>query len=347
MKKGLSILLVLTLMAALLAGCGGETTPTPGGAENGQTPSGGARGEVEYIMKLANPNPAGDIKDRVALHFEKLVEERSNGRVDIQVYSGGQLGDWRATVEGLKLGTNEIVLGGMGEMSAYTDLANIDSVPYLYESTEQYLAFIKSELGREVFDTVAEDGGFRFFGPMYRGVRVTTSKKPFHNLEELKGLKIRVPNVPIMLRTWEVLGASPTPLALTDVFTALQQNTVEAQENSIQESYGYGFYDVCDYLIRTDHSFSTDMFVFDRTYFDNLPEDIQTVVSECAEEAAQWRTETTLAEEEEYLQKWADEGVTIIEDVDVESMREAVKNIVDEDYPYLVELRDKIAAFED
>ena len=297
-------------------------------------------------MKLANPNPAGDIKDRVALHFEELVEERSEGRIDIQVYSGGQLGDWRATVEGLKLGTNEIVLGGVGEMTAYTDLANIDGVPYLYDSTEQYLAFIRSDLGREVFDTVAEDGGFYFFGPMYRGVRVTTSKKPFHNLEELAGLKIRVPNIPMMIDTWQLLGASPTPLALTDVFTALQQNTVEAQENSIQESYGYGFYDVCDYLIRTDHSFSTDMFVFDRTYFDNLPEDIQTIVRECAEEAAQWRTETTLAEEEEYLQMWADQGVTIIDDVDTSEMSASVQSIIDEKYPYLIELRDIIVNFE-
>ena len=337
MKKALSILLVLTLVLALMAGCGGDKdTDNPGGGS----------GEAEFVMKLANPNPAGDIKDRVALEFEKLVEERTDGRVDVQVYSGGQLGDWRATVEGLKLGTNEIVLGGMGEMSAYTDLANIDSVPYMYRDKEHYLAFIQSDEGRAVFDKVAEDGGFRFFGPMYRGVRVTTSKKPFHNLEELKGLKIRVPNVPIMLDTWQVLGASPTPLALTDVFTALQQNTVEAQENSIQESYGYGFYDVCDYLIRTDHSYSTDMFVFDRNYFDNLPEDIQTAVSECAEEAAQWRTETTLAEEEEYLQKWIDEGVTVIDDVDIESMSAAVQSIVDEKYPYLAELRDQIVAFE-
>ena len=150
----------------------------------------------------------------------------------------------------------------------------------------------------------------------------------------------------MMIDTWQLLGASPTPLALTDVFTALQQNTVEAQENSIQESYGYGFYDVCDYLIRTDHQFSTDMFVFDRTYFDNLPEDIQTIVRECAEEAAQWRTETTLAEEEEYLQMWADQGVTIIDDVDTDTMRATLENLVDEKYPYLTELRDQIAAFE-
>ena len=180
---------------------------------------------------------------------------------------------------------------------------------------------------------------------MYRGARECTTKKKFTTPEELKGLKIRVPNQQVYIDAWNVLGASPTPLALTETFTALQQNTVEAQENATIESYGFGFYDVCDYLVKTNHVYSTDLFIFNRDYFNNLPEDIQQALIEAADEASAYRTELSLDKEAEYEQMFKDKGVEIVE-IDTQPFADKFDGFTEEYFPELVDWANQIAAVE-
>jgi tripartite ATP-independent transporter DctP family solute receptor len=277
------------------------------------TPAPAVAAEKPIVMKLANANPAGDIKDRVALKMAEIVKQKTNGRVIVEVYSGGQLGDWRDAVEGLGMGMNEIVLESLGALDAYDVRANIDAVPYLYRDVEHFNKMWYGPMGEKVLTTIGDAFGFKLLGPMNRGARIVTSKVPFKNLEELKGLKIRAPNIQVYIETWRTLGAAPTPLALTETFTAIQQNTVVAQENPTIESYGHSFYDVCKYLIETNHVFSADMFIFSKKYFDNLPPDIQKAVIESITEAARWRNAETLKMESEYKKMFQEKGVTIIE----------------------------------
>lgn len=303
--------------------------------------------EEVYEMKLANPNPVGDVKDLASLKFAELADEYTDGRVKITVYSGGTLGDARETLEGLGIGTNEIVCESIGTLDPFTSLANFDAVPYMYRDYEHYKeAFLEGELGEEVKEAVGEDGGFKILGGMYRGARVCTTKKAFHDPEELAsiGLKIRVPSQQIYIDTWNVLGANPTPLALTECFTALQQNTVEAQENAIIESYGFGFYDVCDYLVKTNHVYSTDVFIFDRAYFEALPEDIQEALEKAAKEASDYRSQMSLDMEAEFEQKFIDEGVEVIE-VDTTPFIEKFDGFLEEYYPQFADWAAKVAEY--
>ncbi|MCI1931539.1 MAG: DctP family TRAP transporter solute-binding subunit [Clostridia bacterium] len=348
MKKALGLVLAVS-MALSLAACGGSATtssPANSTAENTTTSSGGktsaADGKV-IKMALANPNPVGDVKDLASIKFADLAKEKSNGRIDITVYSGGQLGDSRDTIEGLKLGTNEIVIESIGTLDAYTTLANIDGVPYLYRDYDHYSKVMFGDIGKEIKETVGKEGGFKLLGGMYRGARECTSKKKFTTPEELKGLKIRVPNQQIYIDTWQTLGASPTPLALTETFTALQQNTVEAQENATIESYGFGFYDVCPYLIKTNHVYSTDVFIFDRDYFNNLPKDIQKILEESANEASEYRNEISLDKEAEFEQKFKDKGVEVV-DIDTKPFAKLFDGFVDSHFPELSDWANEIAA---
>lgn len=287
-------------------------------------------------MKLANANPAGDIKDQVALRFKELVEKKSNGKVVIEVYSGGTLGDWREAIEGLGMGIDEIVLESMGGLDAWTKLANIDAVPYIYRDYDHFIAVWYGDLGKKMLETVGEQGGFKLLAPMYRGARIVTTKVPFTNLKELKGLKMRVPNIAVYIETWKTLGAAPTPLALTETFTALQQNTVVAQENPTIESYGHGFYDVCKYLVTTNHVFSADMFIFNRKYFNGLSPEVQKIITDSANEAAKWRNELAVKKEADYFKMFRDKGVTIIEPKREEFIA-AFDGFVDKVFPYLKE----------
>ena len=343
MKKALGLLLAASMVVSLAA-CGGQKTDTTASTAGEKTEATANTGEV-IKMKLANPNPVGDVKDLASIKFADLVKEKTNGQVEITVYSGGQLGDSRDTIEGLGIGTNEIVIESMGTTDAYTSLASIDAIPYLYRDYEHYQKVALGELGAKIRDEVGEAGGFKLLGAMYRGARVCTTKKMFTTPEELKatGLKIRVPNQQVYIDTWKIMGTNPTPLALTETFTALQQNTVEAQENATIESYGFGFYDVCDYLVKTNHVYSTDVFIFNRAYFENLPEDIQNALDEAAIEASEYRNDISREKEAEYEQMFKDKGVEVV-DIDTAPFIELFDGFVSEYYPELTDWATEIAA---
>jgi len=269
--------------------------------------------------------------------FAELVNEATDGCVVVQVYSGGVLGDWTDTIEGLKMDMDEIVLEGFSSYASYDSSANIDAIPYIFESYQHFMDVYQNDVGQGILDDVGELCGFKFIGAQYRGFRVTTSNVRFSNLAELQasGLKIRIPSVESYIFMWEDLGVSPVVLALTETFTALQQNTVEAQENSVIESYGHGFYDVCDYLIKTNHICGCDVFAFDLGYWNELPAEVQTVLTECANEAALWRSEFSYNEEDTYIGMWEDKGVEVI-DVDMSEFAGALSNYTEEHYPDLL-----------
>ncbi|WP_434309120.1 TRAP transporter substrate-binding protein [Hominifimenecus sp. rT4P-3] len=355
MKKIIAMMTAIALGVSLLAGCGnGNTTETkaPSAAETGTAAQSGteaaagteaqADGDV-IVMKLANPNPAGDIRDQVCLKFSELVSEKTGGKVRIDVYSGGSLGDWRDCIEGLSMGIDEIVIEAICSLNPYTELANFEAIPYVYRDADHFMKVMMGDLGKEICEEVGEAGGFKMVGPQYRGAKVTTSQKPFHNIDEVKGLKMRVPSNQVNIDTWAAFGASPTPLALSETFTALQQHTVEGQDNSIIESYGHGFYDVCDYLMMTNHNYNADVWIFDREYFNNLDPEIQTAIEEAAQEAAEWRTQAVLEEEKEYLKKWEEAGVEIIYP-ELDGFREAVADFAKDKYPALQDLVSRVQA---
>ena len=295
------------------------------------------------VMKLGHANAAGDIKDLVSIKMAELAKEKTNGRLIIEVYPGGQLGDWRELVEGLRMNMNEILIESVGTINSYTPLANIEAAPYLFRDNDHFKKVWFSPLGEKILKIVGDDGGFTLLGPMNRGPRVVTSKVPFKNLAELKGLKIRVPNISIYQDTWKALGGAPMPLALTEVFTALQQNTVDAQENPTIESYGHSFYDVCPYLIETNHVFGADVFIFDKKYFEALPDDIKKPLIEAINEAAAWRNEELVKNEIKYKKMFQDKGVTIIAPDRAEFMK-ACEGLVERVYPALADLAAEIRA---
>lgn len=292
------------------------------------------------IMRLANVSPVGDARDLSCVKFAELVTEKTKGAVKIEVFSGGTLGDWRVTIEGLKPGIVQIVLESLGTIEPYTKYAAIDPYPFLYNNEEHFMKVWGGEIGRKLLDKIGDDGDFKLIGAQYRGARYVTSKKKFTNAEELAGLKIRVPQLKMYLRTWELLGTAPTPMAATEIYTGLQQGTVEAQENPLSFNYSGAFYEVCPFLVVTKHVLSNDMFIFDKEYFENLPTEIQASLVEAAEEAAKWRTDFEIAQENEFIKKFQEKNVEVVYP-DVDSLKKKVENILT-DFPDLKEIVEEI-----
>ncbi len=330
MKKGISILMMMMLVIGLLAGCGSESSTQP---KEGET----------ITLKLANNSPVGESRDLAALKFAELVEEKTNGKVVVEVFSGGTLGSWRDTVEGLKPGIVNVVLESLGTISAYTELANIDAVPFLYRDDDHFKQVWYRDLGNEILEKAGQEGGFEMLGPMYRGARYVTSKKNIATASDLNGFKIRVPNIRIYMRTWEKLGAIATPMNFTEVYTGIQQGTVDGQENPLQVSYAAALYEVCPYLINTKHVYSVDTFIFDRDYFASLPEEAQGAIKEAASEAGLWRTDFVIEMDDQIIKDFESKGVTFVEP-EIDTFKVLVQDIVEEEFPDLVDFVKKIEA---
>jgi len=289
---------------------------------------------------LGHTNSETDSRHTMVMKFKNLVEERSNGEVLIDIFAGGTLGNQTEEIEGLKMRTQDILVEGYNIISFYSEYCN-DTLPYLYDNYEHFMAcWYDSEVG-DMWKNYASDAGFAVFGPAFRGFRVTTSMKPFTNADEIAGLKIRVPGGDVWSKTWQQLGAQPTPMDLSEAITGLQQGTVEAQENPVLMSYNYGFADVCDYLILTNHVCGADIFIMDSNRFSELSEAHQKILIEVAEECAKEISQENYEDESDYIQLFKDKGVTVIEP-DLESIRGRFTTFVKDNFPENTEVVEAI-----
>jgi len=274
--------------------------------------SGGEKKQDVKVFKLANVSALGDERDQSLQEFARLVNEKSKGEIKIEVYSGGTLGGWRDTIEGLEPGIVQIVCESIGTLEPYSKTASIDAYPYLYRNYEHYKKVMEGKIGEQLLATVGEEGGFVIMGPSYRGARIMTSNKKVESVDNLKGVKIRAPGIQMYIKTWEYLGASPVPMDATEIYTGLQQGTVDAQENPVLFSYGNAYYDVCKYLVMTNHVMSTDVFIFNDDFFNRLPEETQKILREAATEAGNFRTQLVLDKEGEAIKEMEEKGMEII-----------------------------------
>jgi len=296
-KRALAI--VLTACMGLLAACSGGSKPAATqaaapaatqaapAATQAAAPAAteAAKPKETITLRLGHTNAETDARQKEVLKFKELVEERTNGGIKVEVYAGGVLGTAREMVEGLPLGTCEIVVEGYNCMSYFSD-KTYDPAPYLYDSYEHFMkCWYDSPVGPKWTEYAAEVG-YTVFAPSFRGFRITTSKVPFYDAEGVKGLKIRTPNTKIFVDTWTQLGAQATPMNLSETLTGLQQGTVEAQENPVIMSYTSGFYDVCKYIIKTNHSCGADIFMMDTDFFNSLDPEYQKIIVESATECA-------------------------------------------------------------
>ncbi len=367
MKKTLSVILAAAMSASLLAGCGGSSTATTTAApaateaaateaateaaateaaaetEAAETEAAASGFQTDYNEKwiVAVNTSEGDILYEAVDKFCQLMEEYTDGAVTCELYGGTQLGSGQELLEGMSYGVANVYAESIGTLAPFTGYANIDAVPYLYSGYDHFIKTWHSDLGEEMRSTIGDAAGFKILGGMYRGARITTAKKEMKTVADFAGFKLRAPGIDVYVKTWEWLGASPTPLPITETYTAIQQGTVDGQENPISECYNYGFYEVCPYWIKTNHVYSQDCFFMDLNFYNNLPAEIQEVAAKAADEASDWRNNAMVEREKEVEQKAIDAGVTIV-DVDTTEFMDKFDGFVEGVFPDLVDWANRI-----
>jgi C4-dicarboxylate-binding protein DctP len=248
---------------------------------------------------------------RSALKFKEIVEQKTNGRVQVSIFPSGQLGSAQEMFEGLQFGTQEIALLPTARISGFAPNLQLLDLPFLFPDRRIAYQIFDGEIGQTLLDSL-DAQGVKGVAIYEDGFKHFTSKKAIRSLEDFDGLKFRTMESPIIMEQFKALGANPTPIAFSELYNALQQGVVDGQENPLVTIMNMRFYEVQDYVIVSGHAYLGHIFMFSKQWFDGLPEDIQKVLVETGRELATWQRQAVTDEEQDYLQTIKESGTEII-----------------------------------
>lgn len=259
-----------------------------------------------------------------AVWAAEQIAERTNGRYTIQVYPASQLGNESEITEGLSLGTVDIIYAGAAFLAGTYGPLAIAEAPFVFRGFDHWMAFAESDLMSDLAEGYRQETAHMIVTPTYYGTRHVTSNRPIDTPEDMQGLRIRVPDAPLYLMFPRAVGASPTPVAFAEVYLALQQGVVEAQENPLPTIRGMAFYEVQEYINLTGHMTNTLMTVVRGDLWDGMSEEDQRIFDEVLREAAE-RSSREVYRQELELGEWFEAQGLTVNEVDREPFMRAVE----------------------
>ena len=232
--------------------------------------------------------------------FAELVDEKTDGKVKIDIFPSAQLGDERANIEDLQMGTLDIAVSSTGPLGNFVEDFLILDLPFLFSGYDHAHRVLDGEIGQALIAKLDDIGvvGGAFWENGFR--EMTNSRHPIKSAADCAGLKLRCMENQVHMDAFAALGMDPTPMAWSEVFTALQQGVIDGQENPIAVIYSQKVYEAQDYLAITNHVYSPSLILFSKPVFDKLDADIQTALMEAAQEAAAY--ERSCCEDDESAQ---------------------------------------------
>lgn len=301
-RKILWGILALSLM---LTGCSSSKDAGNGDSSKYQT--------IELVMAVNGTD--NQIDSLVADKFAQLVEEASDGNVTIAVFPNDQLAGGNSTK-----GVEMVAVGGV-DLAAYASCVlqvidtqlSVATIPWCFDSYQEAREAIDNGGGDYYAQRLAEKG-ITYLGSFHNGFRqISNSKREIASPEDVAGLKIRVPGNDIYMGVFRTLGADPTALNWSECFTALQQGTIDGQENGVSITDSSKMYEVQDYLTMWNYSYENDLFVANTEIWESLEENTRALLKEKAREACQWGREHLEAEEAQLVEGFREKGMQVKE----------------------------------
>lgn len=292
----------------------------------------GEAGEEETItIRAGHVNPPGEPAHEAWNLFEERMEERLGDRVDVQIFPQGQLGGERDLIEQVQVGTLDMTAPSAGPLANYNEEILVLNLPYIFSTEEEMYQVLDGDIGDRLIESTMEEANILILDWWSTGVRhMFTENTPIREPADMRGMKVRVMENPIFIDSFEALGAQPTPLPYPDVYEALQTGVVAAAEN---DSSGYrtmNFFEPAPYYSLTSHLIITKPLLINPDFYNGLPDDVRTVLDEVVDEATEYQR-TLFAENFAKDIEWLeDNGVTVIEDVDIAKFRERMTPVWEE-----------------
>ena len=263
--------------------------------------------------------------------FADIIKECSQGRLEMEFYPSAQLGDKASTFEGLMAGTIEMTECAASDLSVFNDIWSVFSLPYLWDSDVQAVKTVSDEAVRKVLEADAENNGFKIIAWTSIGSRsIVNSKHPVKTVDDMEGLKIRCMEDPILAEAINALGAIGTPMPASEVYTALQQGTIDGTDHTPANVAANSWYEICKYYSLTEHFTIPDPVFVSKTWFDRLSPENQAALIEAGKKFAdKWNNEIWPSADAAGLKVLKEKGMEILE-VDKEQFKAKVKPFVDE-----------------
>ncbi|MCU0818438.1 MAG: sialic acid TRAP transporter substrate-binding protein SiaP [Beijerinckiaceae bacterium] len=284
-----------------------------------------------------------------AFHTESVwaaqeFAKRTNNKYQIEVFPASQLGKETDINQGLTLGSVDIIISGSSFAARAFPPIGVTYYPFTFKSPEHLLAYTKADIYKELTKGYEEKTGHVITATTYYGTRHTTSNKPIKTCADMKGLKMRVPDVPAYLAMPRSCGANTTPIAFAEVYLALQNGTVEAQENPLTTIEAKKFYEVQKHIVLTGHIVDHLNTVVAKGTWAKFSDEEKKIFTEVSQEAAARATKMIKADEQKLVQFFKDKGLTVTEINRQEFLDAVGKGVTFEQFGYRKADWDRIQA---
>ena len=325
MKASLRWIALLMIVGLLLAACQPVAAPpadSGAAADEGATteeaaPAEGEGGDMEpIVLTFSSVSVPDDAHTKGMEIFAEEVEKLTNGEVKVEVYPGGQLFTQEGEQAAIRQGNVDMIYGGPNWLAEFVPYMSMFAAPYMFTSYEHMSETFNGEIGKQIFEDIAQKTGVRPLGAFYLGTREVNLRdigREVRTPQDMEGVKLRMPNSPSWLFMGEALGANPTPLAFTEVYLALQTGTIDGQDNPLPTDKNAKFYEVTKYIILTDHYINPLFPMINEEKWQSLSPEHQEAILQALEVARQYVDETNLQAEAELLDFFEEQGLTIIE----------------------------------
>lgn len=316
-------MLCAVLCISLLAGCGQNTATPSEGSDNEKSAE---PTKEPMVYKLGNAGAVGEPAATVCQLFCDLANERLKGEVVFEFYPAEQLGNEITMLENLQVDLQQAVMTAIDTLGTYSKDFNIISMAFSFENHEHLFKYLESDIAKPAFDKL-EEQGIHVVNYNYRkNPRLIFAKKPIKTPDDLKGVKFRIPNIPIWEKNFRTMGAVPTIVSWSEYPFALMQGVVDAGECTKESFYTCGFYESCKYVSEVNYAYPLEALSFSTAAWERLNPEQQKIIEECAAEAAEEFNTTINTKWEEDKEKLIEKGVEFV-DFDLEAFMERMATL--------------------
>ena len=268
-------------------------------------------GSETINLKAYVPTNPTAVPTKALMLFAENVNKKTNGSVNVEVFHSGQLGNDREGIESTRIGTIDIMFAGTGGYSTFYDKTKVFDLPFLFDNAQEAYEVVNGPVGEEIFSEMGKYG-LVYLSTGDNGMRhISTSSTPIHSLEDVKGLKIRVPGIATYVDLWTWWDAIVTPMPITELYMALKTGVVEAQDNAPYHSVASKVYEVQDHYSMINYMWMGLTMVMNNAKWATLPEEYQAIIKEEAIVAAKWSFDEIERDNVTALEAMKDRGVQI------------------------------------
>lgn len=272
--------------------------------------------QAQTKLRFAHAGPDTSSQHLAALEFAKAVKERSQGKLEVQVFPASQLGNDATVIGAVRGGSIDMMMAGSGNFAGLNSRFEVLDIPFLFRDRDHAYKAVDQQVGQELIKAL-EPSGLKQLAFWEVGFRsITTKNKAVRTPADVKGLKIRTQQNPVHVQAWKLLGTNPVPMPLSELYSALESGAVDAQEHPIEITHSAKFYEVQKHLTLTRHAFTAMPVVLNKAKFDALAPDLQKVLVDAANEAKQFQRNLNKKNEASIIAELRKSGMNVIENFD-------------------------------